>query len=191
MKTRNIVMIVGCVTALCVGYDAHADGFVINLYYASSTNTLKFDEQAPKNIERDSSADTSVVEFSKDTTVGPYILELYNVKGIKFSENQFNKENDKPFQLVIPYFSTAKNLRIVEKSTGTVLLSADLSEFTTCNGNGSCEPKLGETKYNCMGDCSADKSAQSNSVNSTEKSVEVDGEKSFGQKIMQFFRDLF
>ena len=185
---RKIMMMVGCVIALCAGYDAHADGFVINLYYVSSTNTLKFDEQATKNVERKTSADTSIVEFSKDTTVGPYILELYNVKGIKFSETQFNKENDKPFQLVIPYFSTAKSLRIVEKSTNAVLLSADLSEFTTCNGNGSCESNLGETKYNCMGDCPADKSAQSNS---TDKSAEASSQKSFGQKIIQFFKDLF
>ncbi len=187
MKKKNIVMIVGCVIALCLGHDAHADGFVINLYYVSSTNTLKFDEQASKNVERKASADTSIVEFSKDTTVGPYILELYNVKGIKFSENQFNKENDKPFQLVIPYFSTAKSLRIVEKSTNAVLLSADLSEFTTCNGNGSCEKNLGETEFNCMGDCSSNKSAQ----NYIDKSATVNNEKSFGQKIIQFFRDLF
>lgn len=184
-------MIAGCIIAFFVGHDAHADGFVINLYYVSSTNTLKFDEQATKNVERDTSADTSIVEFSKDETIGPYILELYNVKGIKFSENQFNKENDKPFQLVIPYFSTAKSLRIVEKSTNAVLLSADLSEFTTCNGNGSCESNLGETRYNCMGDCSSNKSAQNSSVNATEKSAAVNSEESFGQKIIQFFRDLF
>lgn len=191
MKKKNVMMIIGCIIALCVGHEVYADGFVINLYYISSTNTLKFDEQATKKVERDTSADTSIVEFSKDTTVGPYILELYNVKGIKFVENQFNKENDKAFQLVIPYFSTAKSLRIVEKATNTVLLSADLSEFVTCNGNGSCEPNLGETEFNCMGDCSGNKSAKSYSANPADKSVEVGSQKSLGQKIVQFFRDLF
>lgn len=131
-----------------------ADGFVINLHYDSATKTLTFDKAAGKEVLRDQNADTSIVAFSNDMTIGPFILKLYDAQGIEISSSQFNKK-DGAFQLIIPYFSLAAQLKIIEKSTDKELLVANLKEFLTCNGNGKCEPELGETTQSCLGDCKA------------------------------------
>lgn len=180
---------------------ARADGFVINLYYNTAAKTLSLNKSV-KSVSRDQNADTSIVEFSKDEAVGLYILKLYDAKGIEFSSSQFNKK-DGAFQLIIPYFSIAAQLKVVEKSTEKELISADLKEFMTCNGNGKCEADLGETDLNCMGDCEAstsksstvtDTSASTKIIPLAEKvAAETDKSQasSVWQKIVSFFSNLF
>lgn len=182
--------------------DARADGFVINLYYNPAAKALTFNRSV-KSVSRDQNADTSIVEFSKDETVGPYILKLYDAKGIEFSSSQFDKK-DGAFQLIIPYFSIAAQLKVIEKSTGKELLSADLKGFMTCNGNGRCEADLGETALNCMGDCKASASSADTAINNitTDSTVVPPAGKavaetarsqasSVWQKIVNFFSNLF
>ncbi len=182
---------------------AFADGFVINLYYSTATKTLAFNNST-RNVLRDPNADTSIVEFSNDTTIGVYILKLYDEKGLEFSTSQFNKK-DGAFSLTIPYFSLATQLKIIEKSTNKTLLVADLKEYTTCNGNGKCEPALGETPLNCMGDCKPVTPTQDEIGNTNIPPPLVDipataqneipttnpESLSWWQKIVQFFKNLF
>lgn len=177
-----------------------ADGFVINLYYDAATKNLIFDKNASKSVLRDQNAKTSIVQFSNDDTIGPFILKLYDAQGIELSANQFNKK-DGAFQLTIPYFSLATQLKIFEKSTSKELLVVDLNEFSTCNGNGKCEPNLGETDLNCMGDCkpsvvknvSDNGSAflTSNNSNTTNAVTTNTEELSWWQKIVLFFKNLW
>ena len=61
--------------------------------------------------------------------------------------------NSVSFKIAIPYFSLANSLKIFEKNSRKELLSADLSGFLSCNGNGICEVEKGETAQNCIGDC--------------------------------------
>ena len=175
----------------------YADGFVVNLFYNTTSHTLTFDKFVGENVSRDENADTSIIEFVKDETVGSYILKLYDINGVEFVSHEFNKK-DGAFQLVIPYFSIANRLTIIDKSTSELLLVDDLSRYVSCNGNGKCESTLGETNLNCMGDCNASTTAQSMQVKNIDEQTNVkesaevaESEKSIGQKIVQFFRNLF
>lgn len=155
-----------------------ADGFVINLYYDDTSNTLRFDNAA-ESVERNQSIETSIVEFSKSDLcyvvnedgsmydqcennsdidfrnqpfLDPYILKIYDENNALFSMNAFDKREG-VFQVTIPYFSLAKRLAIVERETNEEILSADLTKFMTCNGNGTCGDLLGENEFTCLSDC--------------------------------------
>lgn len=176
-----------------------ADGFEINLYYNASTGKLTFDNSATKFVSRNLEADTSIVEYSNDETKGAFILKLYDVKGNEFSSHEFNGTGGS-FKLVIPYFSIANQLKIFKKSINQEILSADLSEYLSCNGNGICEVSLGENNSNCLGDCSTKPKVSVLGVGE-KADVAIDKEglnldkieknSSWFYKIFNFFKNLF
>lgn len=134
--------------------NALADAYLVHLYYNTTTKTLTFDKLTPENVSLDKNISPSISEFTQEseTVTGAYILTFYDRTNSEIISTQFDKQ-DGAFQLTIPYFSIATSLKIFEKSTGKELLNADLSNFTTCNGNGICEFEKGETAKNCLGDC--------------------------------------
>lgn len=182
---------------LFVGRGVYADGFVINLYYDANTQKLNLSGNKDNRVYRDKNADTSIVEFSKDTATGSYILKLYDANGVNFSNSEFDKQ-DGEFQLVIPYFSIAAKMEIVEKSNNKILSTEDLTHFMTCNVNGVCEPNIGETEGGCMGDClgntnksSGVVSLESEASNLGEPESVSTEEETFLSKIFSFLTNLF
>jgi len=131
---------------------AQADGFVISLYFDKNTAILSFDKNSTQNIVVDKNISPSIQEFVVNETSGNYILKYDDGNSSEIASVEFNAE-DGPFKLTTPYFSLAKNLKISEKSSEKEILSADLSTFSTCNGNGICEVEKRETAQNCIGDC--------------------------------------
>jgi len=119
-------------------YKTKADAFVAHLFFNAKTKTLTFDKLSSENISRDKNQFISVQEFSAAQTSGEYILKLYDFAHKEISTMQFDKK-DGAFAIELPYFSLAKTLKIFQKSKGQEMLSADLSQFSTCNGNGICE----------------------------------------------------
>jgi hypothetical protein len=121
---------------------------------------------------------------------------LYDSKGNEFSTSQFNKK-DGAFKLIIPYFSIAAQLKIIEKSTNKEILSTDLKEYETCNGNGQCEDFLGETHLNCMDDCQPPAPPQNTTGDIKDffppanNNVVVEKPLSLWERIIQFFLNLF
>lgn len=176
---------------------AKADSFVISLNFDSKTGKLSFSNQEGGDVVRDKNIETSIIDFSKNKTTGSYILKLYDVTGAEFSSTEFDK-SDKPFQLIIPYFSVASKLSIIEKSSNKEILSKNLTEFVTCNGNGKCEAELGETFNSCMGDCLSNPRTDQtvyigDGINRDipQDNPVIEIKKSFWQRILDFFKNLF
>lgn len=179
--------------------DAKADSFVINLYFDQKTSVLTFDKQKNEDVIRDKNMEVSIVQFSKSQETGPYILKLYDVTGAEFSSTEFNK-SDGSFQLIIPYFSVASKLSILEKKTNKEILSKDLTGFVTCNGNGKCEAELGETFDSCMADCLSNPrtdqtfylgDGSGDDIPKADDAPAIEVKKSLWQRIIDFFKNLF
>ncbi|KKR21830.1 MAG: hypothetical protein UT50_C0003G0011 [Candidatus Moranbacteria bacterium GW2011_GWA2_39_41] len=131
---------------------ARADGFIVNLYYNPATKALTFDNKVSEKVSYSQSVDISILEFAQQPTTGAYILRFYDTTGSEIVSTEFEKK-DGAFSLNIPYFSLAYSLQVFEKSTNKELLNADLSKFSTCNGNGICEYEKKESAQNCLEDC--------------------------------------
>lgn len=198
MKNIKILLMVLFFGTIFLTQNVSADGFVINFYYDSQTKKLNLVGDKDERVFRDKNANTSIVEFSKDDTEGPYSLKLYDANGINFSISEFDKKEGS-FQLIIPYFSIAAKMEIVENSSGKIIATEDLKNFMTCNGNGVCDPNIGENDKNCMGDClvGSNKSPRTetlgaDSLDSVESKVDSNPEeKSFWDKFFNFFSNLF
>ena len=129
---------------------AKADAFAIHFFYDIKTKTLRFDNAVSEPVSHDPNKYVSVVEFSKNTQPGSYILKIYDPSNNEIVSTEFNKQNG-AFELDIPYFSLGYNMKVLNKSTGKEILNADLSKFNTCNGNGICEYEKGENITTCLG----------------------------------------
>jgi len=130
----------------------HASGFAVHLYFNTASKTLAFDKQASAPVTLDDTIQIDPVTFTDNQTTGSYVLKLYDVNNAEIVSTEFNKQNG-AFTLQIPYFSPANSMKILEKSSGRELLNADLSQYNTCNGNGTCEFEKGENINTCLEDC--------------------------------------
>jgi hypothetical protein len=127
-----------------------ADIFVVNLIYDPTTKRLDFDSQT--KIAVDKEKDIPLLEFlTKDQQTGNYSFKLFDINGYDLFGNGFNSKQGL-FQLEIPYAATAKTIKIYNTDNKEIM-SADLSQFVTCNSNGICEFEKGETAQNCISDC--------------------------------------
>lgn len=133
---------------------AMADAYVVHLYYDASSKTLNFDRTAQEKVSLDKNQSPSVIDFTQqaENSSGQFILTFYDSTNSEIISSQFDPQNG-PFQLTIPYFSIASSLEIFDKATGVKLLDADITNLSTCNGNGICEYEKGETAQNCIQDC--------------------------------------
>lgn len=195
-KTKFIFIALFC---LFFANSASADGFLVNLNFDPNTNILSFDKKAKKDVERDKNIEASIVEFSRNQEQGQYILKLYDVTGAEFSSTEFDKK-DGAFQLIIPYFSVAAKMSIIQKSSNKEILSKDLSEFVSCNGNGKCEADLGESFDSCMSDCISNPRVDDTvylgegsgaDAPENDQIPVIEVKKSLWQKILDFFKNLF
>jgi len=155
MKKISYIIPIIALSLLLNIKSASADAYLVHLYYAAASKTLVFDKLAPQSISLDKTLSPSVIDFTQEAEVssGPYILTFYDNTNNEIISTQFDKK-DGAFQLTIPYFSIATTLKIFEKNTGKEILNADISNLSTCNGNGICEYEKGETVRNCIEDCS-------------------------------------
>jgi hypothetical protein len=131
---------------------ASAEVFRINLYYDASAEILRFDKIKDAPVFYDKNKFLSPMEFINQETIGQYFLTLYDSSGNLLFTTGFDKKNGS-FEISIPYFSLANSLKVFERSTNKEILSSNLSQFVTCNGNGICEFEKGETFDTCLGDC--------------------------------------
>ena len=143
-----------------------SDVYTINLYYNTKTSALSFDKLAAKNVIHDTTKDISIVDFAKNPPTGMYTLKLYQADGKEIISTEFNKKNG-AFSVDLPFFSLATSLKIFQKSTSKELLSTDLSEYSTCNGNSICEYEKGESINTCLGDCGTSKVTYSEETQKT------------------------
>lgn len=193
-KFKLYIFILGIIT-LFSWNNVFADSFVINLYFNEKTGKLTFDQESPQGVTVDEDMQVSIVDFVQNEDVGPYILKFYDVTGAEFSSIEFDKKNG-AFNLITPYFSIAKKIEIIEKSTKKEILSQDLSQYVKCNGNGKCETDLGENFDDCMSDCLNDRSGNAFDFPSAQKpgssdTPAVEVKKTIWQKIIDFFKNLF
>lgn len=151
---KNIAILIFTIACLVIlaPKTASADGFVVHLYFNSDSNNLSFDKESPQNITLDKTISPSVVEFARNNDKGEYTLKLYDTTLKILASTEFDKKNG-AFTVVLPYYSLADKLRIFNTKNHDLLLEADLSSFTKCNGNNICEVEKGETSQNCIGDC--------------------------------------
>lgn len=131
---------------------ASAEVFQINLYYDASAKILRFDKIKDAPVSYDKNKFLSPMEFINQETIGQYFLTLYDSSGNSLFTTGFDNRNGS-FEISIPYFSLANSLKVFERSANKELLSSNLSQFVTCNGNGICEFEKGETLDTCLGDC--------------------------------------
>lgn len=137
---------------ISTSFQAKAEVFSIHLYYNAATNTLSFDKLKSEPVSYDKDTFLSILEFNATQGPGSYVLQLYDIDGNDALLTEFDAKEG-AFDINIPYFSIGASLKIFEKSSGKEILSANLSEFITCNGNSICEFEKGETALNCIGDC--------------------------------------
>lgn len=158
MKKIKYIVPVAILFLLLNIKNALADTYLVNLYYDAPSKTLSFDKFAPEKVSLDKTARISIIDFTQESenSIGPYILTFYDITKNEIISTKFNKK-DGAFKIIVPYFSIATTLKIFEASSNKELLSADISSFSTCNGNGICEYEKGETGKNCLGDCATSK----------------------------------
>lgn len=130
---------------------AKADAFVVHFNYDAPSKKLFF-EQGQDPVSHDENASAYITDYINDQSMGPYILSLTDSQDTEIFSTQFDVQSGN-FTVTIPYFSLAKTLKIIKKSENKEILSADLSSFITCNGNGVCEYEKGESLKTCIGDC--------------------------------------
>jgi len=135
-------------------FNAKGDVFSVHLFYDSNKKALFFDNESEENVSLDKEEDISIVEYAIDNSTGAYIIKLYDISGNVFSQNEFNPKVGK-FDYKMPYFSVAEKMEIFEKSTNKKILETNLSNYLTCNGNGTCEFEKGENIDSCIGDCAS------------------------------------
>lgn len=133
---------------------ASADAYIIHLFYNTASKMLTFDKLVSDKVTLDKNISLSISEFTQSNAVssGPYVLTFYDPTNNEIVSTQFDKQAG-AFQLTVPYFSIASGLKIFDKVSKKEILSADLSTFATCNGNGICEFEKGETLLTCLEDC--------------------------------------
>lgn len=155
MKLAVIFILMFLITFAASCEKAWAKSFSIHLYYDAKTERLSFD---PEKEEKVSLRDkfVSYSDFISEEKTGEYVLRLYESDGYGFDLTEFDKKYGS-FNVNIPYFSTAKELKIFDKASGAELLQFDLSSFMTCNLNDVCEFEKGEHYYSCLGDCIREK----------------------------------
>jgi len=194
MKKNYLYIYIFGIIALFSWHDVFASSFIINLYFDDKTGNLTFDKDSSEGVTVDEDTEVSIVDFVQNENVGPYILKIYDVTGNEFSSTEFDRKSGS-FKLVIPYFSIANEIKIVEKESKKEILKQDLRKYVKCNGNGKCETELGENFDDCLSDCLNDRSGEafnfdSGNHNPSEPASEVI-EKSIWQKIVDFFKNLF
>ncbi|MDR3558890.1 MAG: hypothetical protein P4L62_02715 [Candidatus Pacebacteria bacterium] len=149
---RRLIKIILVIFLLGLPGYTHASAFVVYLYFNPTNQTLSFDKQASIPVALDKSISPDYVSFSENNSKGSYILKLYDTNNQEIISTEFSQQNG-AFSLQIPYFSLANSIKIFSQSSGKEILSADLSKFNTCNGNGICEFERGENVTTCLGDC--------------------------------------
>lgn len=137
---------------LAIPFYAQASVFNISLYFNPTNKVLTFDKAASAPVSLDKNAPADYVTFSENKASGTHILKLYGQDNSEIISTEFSQKA-RAFILKIPYFSLAKSMKIFNKSSGKEILSADLSSFSTCNGNSICEFEKGENVTTCLGDC--------------------------------------
>lgn len=128
--------------------------FEIHLFFDESNRTIKFDSKKTEPVSLNESEYISVLETVQrsETEHGEYATVLLNAKGGEIISLEFNPKPGS-FDEVLPYFSLAKTLKIVKSADKSEILSADLTAFLACNGNGICEFEKKENNQTCLEDC--------------------------------------
>jgi hypothetical protein len=128
-----------------------ADAFVVNLAFDQSTRTLSLDN---KGVTYAKDMPTPLAKLMTPSTTGTDKIIFLQGNGEQAFAWQFDPQNGS-FSIDLPYFSTAKSLKIIDVATNKTIIQADLSNLSTCNSNGLCEFDKGENVYTCVADCAS------------------------------------
>jgi hypothetical protein len=157
MKNKLVIYLFTIfISLLLIANTAKADIFVLNLKYDFNKKFLSFADENSKVI-LDKQKTLSVYELDTgEKKSGDYMLRVFDAKDYDLFDTEFQPTSES-FQIEIPYMATASYLEIYIKKNNQEIMSAYLSQFSTCNNNKICEFEKGETALNCLGDCADSK----------------------------------
>jgi len=154
MKKLFFTSIILCSFLFLLSKDAKASEFVAHFFYESSSKVLYFDKSVSEKVSLDNEKSMSIFDFSDESNSGNYVAKLYENNGEELASGFFNAKQGS-FVVEVSYISIASSLKIYEKTTNKEVLSADISQFVTCNKNGICEFEKGENFNTCISDCAS------------------------------------
>ena len=152
MKLFNYIIIIilfGIVNVNIVNADS------LKLYLYNAEDNIRFDKFSSEKVNVDTQLNTNRI-FDKEGNIvrGTYEIELIssntNVPSILLTiEPQLGA-----FNVIVPYYEHIIKVNILKN--GTVVDTADLNKYSTCNSNLVCEYEKGENLNTCISDCIGD-----------------------------------
>jgi hypothetical protein len=149
MKLFNYIIIIilfGIVNVHIVNADS------LKLYLYNAEDNIRFDKFSSEKVNVDTQLNTNRT-FDKEENIvrGTYEIELIssntNVPPILLTiEPQLGT-----FNVMVPYYEHIIKVNILKN--GTVVDTADLNKYSTCNSNLVCEYEKGEDNNTCISDC--------------------------------------
>lgn len=158
MSIKSKLFVLG--VYLCIGFSAYsaltfADVYVVSFYFDEQTNKLEFDPSSTQAVSIDTIKQLSTDARYQMFPNGAYEAVFISVNGNEIDRKRFDVTSG-AFSVDFPYYSIAKTLNIYRFDSNDLLLSQDISKFTTCFMNGICEYERGENIRTCISDCVSD-----------------------------------
>jgi hypothetical protein len=147
----HLLVIAGLIVSFFPPKITQADALIVNLTYDQSAGTLSLDNDG---VTYSKNTPTPLTKLINPSTSGADKIVLLQSNGEQAFVWQFDPQNGS-FSIDLPYFSTAKNLEIINIASNKTIIQTDLSNLSTCNSNGICEFGKGENIYTCVADCAS------------------------------------
>lgn len=158
MSIKSKLFVLGAY--ICISFFAHsaltfADVYVVSFYFDKQASKLEFDPSSTQTVSIDTTKQLSTDVRYQMFPNGAYEAVFVSVNGNEIDRKRFDVTSG-IFSVDFPYYSIAKTLNIYKVNSSDILLSLDLSKFTTCFMNGICEYEKGENIRTCISDCASD-----------------------------------